>query len=143
MQSNDVSASIGLANLRYTGGIIWRAGEIAKRYDEAFTMGGKVRVPPSDPERVSGHWLYTILVDNVPEFIAHMQRIKVECSPVHDRNDKKSVFKDFQADLPGVDYFDLHHVCIPVGWWLRDKDVKDIIKSVLTYGGYHASQEKD
>jgi len=143
MQSNDVSASIGLANLRYTRGIIWRAGEIAKRYDEAFTMGGKVRVPQSDPERVSGHWLYTILVDNVPEFIVHMQRIRVECSPVHDRNDKKSVFEAFRVDLQGVHYFDSHHVCIPVGWWLREKDVQDIIKSVLTYGGYHASQEKD
>lgn len=132
-QSNDIAASIGLANMRYLDGIIWKTSQNAKRYDEAFRGLKKVKVPEHDPERISGHWLYTILVDDAKGFIRHMTKIGAECSPVHERNDKKSVFKSFQAELPGVDYFDSHHVCIPVGWWLREKEVRDIIKWTCRY----------
>lgn len=136
-QSNDVSASIGLANLRYLSGIIWKTKENAKKYDSSLIDLKRIKLPETDPERISGNWLYTILVDNVKDFIEHMKKIFIECSQVHERNDKKSVFKEFETNLPGVDYFDSHHVCIPVGWWLTQRDLKDIIKMVKLW------EEKD
>lgn len=44
-----------------------------------------------------------------------------------------TMFKDFRTDLPGVDEFTAEQVSIPVGWWLTDKDLSDIISAVVEY----------
>jgi len=83
--------------------------------------------------RKSNYWLYTIFADDVKDFITYMQWNGVMCSQVHDRNDTKQMFKGSSYSLPGVDYFDKHHVCIPVGWWLSDYDVEKIIDLIRRY----------
>lgn len=126
-QMNDIAASIGLANIR---GLNTRLAETklhAELYNKEFGYS-------KETDRQSGYWLYTILMDDVDGFISYMKVNGVECSRVHDRNDKKSVFKNFAIDLPGVDYFDKHHVCIPVGWHITNKDVEKIVSLVKSYG---------
>lgn len=124
-QSNDIATSIGLANIRHIKEIIGKAQRNAMKYDKTFSL-------KREQDRLSGSWLYTIMVDDVKDFINYMGNQGVECSPVHDRNDKKSVFKEFETDLPGVDCFDKHHVCIPVGWWVDNVD--EIAELVVDYG---------
>jgi len=119
-QLNDVLATIGLANMEGLDERIKLTQRHAAIYNDFLGI-------KTDPERKSSYWLYTIYVDDVPEFIGYMKRHGVECSKVHDRNDTKTVFAPFRCDLPGVDWFDKHHVCIPVGWWLRDEDVGKIL----------------
>jgi len=125
-QMNDVLASIGLANIRHLSEIITKAKAHAQFYNDNFGI-------ETDPKRESGYWLYTIFVDDVDQFIQYMRYNEVECSRVHDRNDTKTVFKKSRTYLPGVDRFDKHHVCLPVGWWLSDEDVLKIISLVLGY----------
>jgi len=60
-------------------------------------------------------------------------KFTIDYSKVHDRNDTKTIFKKSRTYLPGVDHFDKHHVCVPVGWWLTDKDVEGIASLVLGY----------
>jgi len=49
-------------------------------------------------------------------------------SQVHNRNDINSCVKDFQEILPNIDILEKELGCIPVGWWLEEKD---IVKSIL------------
>jgi dTDP-4-amino-4,6-dideoxygalactose transaminase len=126
MQLNDIAASIGMANLNSLHDRLLLTRKHAERYNEAFGI-------EPDVHRASGYWLYTIMVNDQNCFIQYMTDNGVECSKVHDRNDTKSVFKQYQAFLPGVEDFDSHHICIPVGWWLSDEDVEYIIKLVLAY----------
>ncbi len=131
-QMNDVLASIGLSNLRHLPEIISKTKKHAKFYNERFGI-------QSDSIRESGYWLYTIFVENVDHFIQYMRDNFVECSRVHDRNDTKTIFKKYKTYLPGVDWFDTHHCCIPVGWWLSDDEIEKIASLIAKYkkGVYH------
>jgi dTDP-4-amino-4,6-dideoxygalactose transaminase len=124
---NDVSAAIGLANIKHTERLLEVTAQHAKRYNDAF--GIKPRYGYQ-----SSYWLYTIHVRNSSNFIAYMRNNGVDCSKVHARNDTKTIFASSpKANLPGVDAFDKTHVCIPAGWWLTDDDVSKIIDLVRRY----------
>ena len=134
MQMNDVAASIGLANIRHLPSILETVRRHAERYNAAFAHLAKVRLSePIGDERQSGYWLYTVLVDDAVAFTRYMAHNGVEVSKAHTRNDTKGVFAPFRASLPGVSIFDFHHVCIPVGWWLTDEDVENIVSLVTNY----------
>ena len=126
-QMNDISASIGLANIRHTERLLDKTIHNDTRYNDAFGISRKYGV-------VSSNWLYTIHVDDSSGFISYMKGNGVECSKVHARNDTKTIFKRSpKVELPGVDAFDKTHVCIPCGWWVSDNDVTRIIKLVKEY----------
>ena len=55
-----------------------------------------------------------------------MKENGIECSRVHDRNDTKTIFRDSRAYLPGVDWFDKFHICIPIGWWVTEIQIHKI-----------------
>ena len=135
-QMNDVAASIGLANLRGLDERIERTKRHAAIYNERFGI-------KTDPNRESAYWLYTIFVKDVDGFIQYMKENGVECSRVHDRNDTKTVFRESRVSLPGVDWFDKHHVCLPVGYWLLENEVGKIVDLVTAYskkGGLWTSE---
>jgi len=126
-QMNDISAAIGLANIRYVDEILEKVTRNAARYDIAFDVKRKYGV-------VSNNWLYTIHVSDSSQFISYMKENGVECSQVHARNDTKTIFAQSPKDaLPGVDAFDKSHVCIPVGWWVTDDDITKIIDLIRRY----------
>jgi hypothetical protein len=43
------------------------------------------------------------------------------------------MFDRFRCELPGVETFDREHICIPVGWWLNESQVDQIIQTVCEY----------
>lgn len=126
-QMNDIAASIGLANMIGLEDRITKTKQHADAYNKYFFAD------VDDKDRKSGYWLYTMHISDVNKFIKYMRDNDVECSRVHDRNDLKSVFRESYRCLPGVDSFDDFHVCIPVGWWLEDRDVERITELVLGY----------
>jgi dTDP-4-amino-4,6-dideoxygalactose transaminase len=65
--------------------------------------------------------------------MACMKDKQIVTSAVHARNDTHTMFKDFHADLPGVDEFVSEQVSIPVGWWLTEQDRDRIIEAVVQY----------
>lgn len=133
-QSNDIAASIGLANLQYLPGILRAARENGKRYNKEFAnLDGVYVADAFQPDRQSNYWLYTLIVDDVPEFIRFMALRGIECSKAHTRNDDKAIFADYRVELKGVDFFDRHHICIPCGWWLSNEAVEHIVSSVKDY----------
>jgi hypothetical protein len=58
-------------------------------------------------------------------------------SQVHNRNDINSCVKDFQDALPNLDILEKELVCIPVGWWLEEKDIGYIIQNIVNYIKVH------
>jgi dTDP-4-amino-4,6-dideoxygalactose transaminase len=131
---NDIAATIGLANLEHVCYVVRKTRAHAQKYNRYLQDCKNVKVIPFDRNRGrSGHWLYTVFVDNPSDFISYMRQNGVEASKVHDRNDTKTIFKESRLPLPGVDYFDAHHVCIPVGWWLLPEDTDKVIELCHNY----------
>jgi len=133
---NDVTAVIGLEQLKYVGKTIEKYRANAARYNEAFKGLKAVRPLRYKNDRSSVCWLYTVRVKNRQKFMEHMKKAGVTVSQVHARNDAHTMFKDFRTDLPGVDEFTAEQVSIPVGWWITEKDLAHIINAVLEYERY-------
>ena len=76
----------------------------------------------------SAYWLYTIRILNgrKQEFIDKMKESGIMTSQVHNRNDINSCVEEFSEELPNLDTLEKELVCIPVGWWLEEKDLKHI-----------------
>jgi dTDP-4-amino-4,6-dideoxygalactose transaminase len=130
---NDVTAVIGLEQLKYVGKTIEKHRTNAARYDKAFEKLKAVQPLRYKNDRSSAHWLYTMRVKNRQRFMEHMKAANITVSQVHARNDTHTVFKDFKCDLPGVDEFVSEQVSIPVGWWLTEKDVSYICDTAIKY----------
>ncbi len=130
---NDVTAVIGLEQLKYVGKTIEKHRANAKRYDEAFKNLEAARPLRYKGDRSSVYWLYTIRVKDRQKFMDYMERAGITVSQVHARNDNHTIFKDSKAKLPGVDEFTSEQVSIPAGWWLTDEDLVKIIDAIVEY----------
>ena len=130
---NDVTAVIGLEQLKHVGKTIERHRANAARYGETFKGLGAVRPLKYKNDRSSSHWLYTIRVKNRPRFMEYMKAAGITVSQVHARNDTHTMFKEFKVDLPGTDEFSSEQISIPAGWWLTKKDLSYIINAVVEY----------
>ncbi len=130
---NDVTATIGIEQLKYVGNILKKTRLNAAQYDKNFKGMNAVRLLNYKNDRLSSFWLYTIRVKNRPDFIKFMNENGIMVSLVHGRNDKYTVFKDSLVRLPGLDEFTKEYIAIPVGWWLTKSDVSRIIDAVRQY----------
>jgi dTDP-4-amino-4,6-dideoxygalactose transaminase len=130
---NDVIATIGLEQLKYLSETIRKTRFNAIKYDAAFKYLKAVKLLKYSKDRISAYWLYTIRVRDRLKFMEHMKAKGITVSQVHVRNDGYTMFKDFKADLPGVDEFTSEQVSIPVGWWLTEKELEHIINAVAGY----------
>jgi dTDP-4-amino-4,6-dideoxygalactose transaminase len=124
---NDISASIGLENLKYAGDLVNKHWNNAKYFSENI-KNPKVKIQPFDTK--SSHWIYTVLVDDKPGFIKYMTEKNIEVSPVHNRNDNYTIFAKFKTELPNLDKFFNAQLAIPVGWWLSQEDLEVIVKAI-------------
>jgi len=130
---NDVTAVIGLEQLKYVGKTIEKHRSNAAQYDNVFKNLTNVQPLRYKNDRSSAHWLYTIRVKNRQRFMEYMKAAGITVSQVHARNDTHTVFKDFKCKLPGVDEFVSEQVSIPVGWWLTEEELTYICNMVIKY----------
>lgn len=139
---NDIAAAIGLANLPHLREIVKRHRDNARAYHGLLEGTPGVTLPPPDPG--SSWWLYTILVDDRPDFQRFMAEHGVATSQVHRRNDEHPAFRTAELvtkrwlvnkadERPGLEHFASRQVSIPVGWWLKDEDVTRIAHLVQTW----------
>jgi len=66
-----------------------------------------------------------------------MKEAGIMTSQVHNRNDTNSCVKEFKEKLPNLDILEKELVCIPVGWWLKDKELKFIINNINDFLNIH------
>lgn len=130
---NDVCAAIGIENLKYTEKILAKHRDNAAFYRKALSKLPYVQLTEELPEYGSSYWLFTILVKDRHSFLKHMSDRGIMVSQVHRRNDTHPVVSKFRTDLPGVDEFSEHMVCIPVGWWLTKRERSLIAGAVKSY----------
>ena len=128
---NDIAATIGITNHSK----IWKVYETtqhnAEYYNRRFLgLDHFKRIPVRTR---NDYWLYIMLCDFRDSFMAYMKERGIEVSLVHARNDIQPIFKDSKIDLPGLEQFWDKQVCIPVGWWLTEKQREQVAKAVLDY----------
>jgi perosamine synthetase len=111
---NDYAAALGLGNLHGIEDRLRDVEEIASYYDEnLFEYATK--------KEGSSNWLYTLLVDKRDDFIRAMRSRGVPVSVVHTGIQRNTVFSH-RGELLNQEYWDKHHICIPIHAGLRPED---------------------
>lgn len=127
---NDVTATIGLEQLKLVGQTLEKHRENAAFYDKRFQGLRSIDPLQYQHDRLSSYWLYTVLVEDRQVFMREMKQAGITVSQVHARNDLHTMMRDYRRNLPGVDAFVERQVSIPVGWWLTNDEREHIAATV-------------
>ena len=129
---NDINATIGLYNLPHMDRLLKKNRENAAYLDKHLKDKNGIYLMKNNPKCNSAYWLYTIRVDNKQQFMEKMKEFNIMTSQVHNRNDINSCVKSYQEMLPNLDILENDMVCIPVGWWLTDKELEYIVQCTIS-----------
>lgn len=132
-QMNNVAAAIGLANLpgalrnadetRKNSGILF--SELKDLPGLSFLQAGYY----SDPD----WWVFGILADRREELIEWLNTLGISSSPLWRRNDKHSVFSEFNCSLPAMDSVEDKILFVPNGWWLSEQDLHRVVDGIKSF----------
>jgi dTDP-4-amino-4,6-dideoxygalactose transaminase len=138
---NDVTATIGLAQLPYLPDVVAKHRANAAFYADAFAG-----VVPYTRDLLRGNgawWLFTVLLDDERDrarFAAYMTAAGVAVSRVHARNDIHTCFAAYRdRKLPGVDEFSARMCCIPVHAGLSEQDRQRVAAAVTGFRRWAAA----
>ena len=133
MHMNDLSASLGLANLPHLDRILAGHRGNAEFYNKALQgLNGVTLLEPPEGG-LSSYWIYTFHVQNKHEFIAFMKNKNIIASQVHARNDTHSVCAPYRTHLPLLDKVETTLISIPVGWWITPEDREYVAASIQEF----------
>lgn len=126
---NDISASIGIANLDAARLAVYEQKKNASYLYGELSDIDRVTLPPFAEN--CDYWLFTILVNERDNFEGYMRANNIEVSRVHARNDLHAALNYFSRPrLNGVDQFDSRQISIPCGWWLTESDIERIANTI-------------
>ena len=132
---NNINATIGLSNLPHISKNIAVAKKIASFYLENIRHQDVKMFDYQQPDDCSW-WLFSLKVtnDRKESFMDYMASKKIVTSQVHKRNDGHSCLKAFQRnDLKALGQLETQLTCIPIGWWISDKEAKYIVESINSW----------
>ena len=127
---NDVNATIGMENLKYSKKIISRHQDNAKYYDEKLKSVDGIKLLERKEDRQSAFWIYSFLVERKQEFMDWMKECNIMVSQVHERNDIHSCVSEYKSGLPSLDKITPKLISIPVGWWVTDEQREYIVDCI-------------
>jgi len=127
---NDVTATIGMAQLEGIRPVLDRHIENGLFFDRELNRATGIEICRHDPEAAPAFWMYTVLADRRDDLARYLTEAGVDCSQAHRRNDEHSVFAESRAELPGLDCFFSRMLHIPCGWWVSDEQRQYVVDCI-------------
>lgn len=124
---NDISATLGIAGMKYADDIIGKFNANGRLYNELLKDITGVELVEREEGNYETYWVYTLLVENRDKVMAALKAEEIASSIVHPRNDNYSIFVESKRDLPNVDYYSARELSIPCGWWVEKNDIARIV----------------
>lgn len=127
---NDVSATVGIENLKFADEIITKHRANASFYDNQLANVNGVTLLERHPDYNSAFWIYSMLVENRDGFYKWMKECNIVVSQVHERNDKHTCVNGYNSALPTLEKTIGNVVSIPVGWWVTPEQREYIAECI-------------
>jgi dTDP-4-amino-4,6-dideoxygalactose transaminase len=130
---NDINAAIGMNNMNLAHLNIHQTKRNAAFYNRHLQdVDGVALLKHSDPDFESSYWIYTMLVEDQPSFVAMLKSKGIVTSRVHERNDIHRAMRRFENSymLPQLNENIGNMICIPVGWWVTEEQRQYIVDSI-------------
>ncbi|GAB4392163.1 MAG: DegT/DnrJ/EryC1/StrS aminotransferase family protein [Gammaproteobacteria bacterium] len=133
---NNLSAAIGLSQLKHIKKIMTAHRENAQLYNQIFAEVPFLKPLQAPANSLPSYWVYTLLLNdkkiNRDQLLQRLNDEHIAAGVVHIPNNVYSCFEDSHCELPGVEYFASRQISLPVGWWLEAADIKHIAQRVIT-----------
>lgn len=126
---NDVSATVGIENLKHADHIIGTHKSNAEFYDNNLKTTGLTLLEREEGFE-SAFWIYSMLVEDRHGFMRKMKEHGITVSQVHERNDKHTCTRDYVSPLPTLDKTIGKVISIPVGWWVTPEERQYIVDCI-------------
>jgi len=127
---NNVTAAIGLLQLRHISGVVQRYIDNGKFYDSQLEAVNGVDFARCEAAAEPSYWLYTLLSDDSADLEKALNAAGIAASKLHRPNNLHSIFRSSQTALPGLESFYKRLLHIPSGWWVTDEDRARIVEIV-------------
>ena len=132
---NNISAAIGLSQMKYISNLLDSHRRNAKVYSDIFTDESLIKKIDVPLNAKSSYWVYTFIFNgtesNRDKLIKNLNLEGIGAGLVHLPNDIYSAFKKFKTSLPGTRAFSATQISLPCGWWLSSKDCEFIANRVI------------
>ncbi|MDC3070903.1 DegT/DnrJ/EryC1/StrS family aminotransferase [Bacteroidota bacterium] len=126
---NDVNATFGLIQLNYLKENVNKYIENGLFFDRELKDVDGIQIIKYHDDTKPSYWLYTAMVDRKDDFIEHMNSNGIQCSSLHLRNDRHSIFED-GSHLKGLESFYGNYVHWGCGWWITEKNRNKIVELI-------------
>lgn len=127
---NDIAATIGLCNIEHTNYLVQKHKDNGRYYNFALKNIPGIRLLENNPNYESSYWIYTMMVQDRPDFVKKMKEKGIMVGQVHDRNDKHECLQEYKALLPNLDTISNEMICIPCGWWVTKENREYIVNCI-------------
>jgi dTDP-4-amino-4,6-dideoxygalactose transaminase len=76
-------------------------------------------------------WMFTVAVERRADFMKKLHARNIHAATPHNRNDRLSCFPaDGSGELPGLNHFADHYVCLPIGPWVSLEDAERVCAAI-------------
>lgn len=129
---DNISATLGLAQLPHAADVVARQRANGRYYDQALAGIAGLTLLARRADAVSGYWTYSLRAERRADLMRKLHEAGIGCQRLHVRNDRYTCFAAARRDdaLPGVDLFDRENLSLPCGWWLSAEERERIVACI-------------
>jgi len=134
---NDITAAIGLVQLKKLEKLNTKRRRLVERYNEAFHDVDWIETPPEKPYAKSSWHIYAIKVDRSKsrdKLIEFLKEKNISASMHYIPNHLYPMYKQYATELPIAERIWRRIVTLPLFPDLTDDQVEYIIETLLAYG---------
>jgi len=129
-QMTDIAASMGIESLKELDNQLVYRKKLVDKYRELLPSSILLDVPT---DRTSANWLMTVLVERREELMAHLEQKGIEVSPLHYRNDRYTILRQFKNYCPNMDMLEHKILCLPLNMQVTEDEVEFISNEIKTF----------
>lgn len=132
-QMTDIAATLGIDSLKDVNKIIKYRRKLYYLYLSLLSNNKDIKcVHDYDKKKFHSAWLFTICLNKKDYLQKKLKDLNIETNQVHFRNDKYSIFKNFniKSKFPGMDLVEDKYLVLPLHHKIKISDVKYICSKI-------------
>jgi perosamine synthetase len=124
---NNVNAAVGLGQVADLDVRLDRNRRNVARLTEGLEPW--MDIQPIEPlaSAEPAYWVLLVRSQKRNAIMAALKADGVDCSRLHQRNDRYSGFEASARSLPGTEILEVEMFALPCGWWLDDDDIDELL----------------
>lgn len=121
---NNVNAAVALTQVASVDRRLKRNRlNVARLQQAAGSMLGLAPVRPG-AGALPAYWVWLVRAARRDAIMTQLKAEGIQCSRLHQRNDRYTGFAAQSRELPGTDSLEAEMFALPCGWWLDDTEIE-------------------